>query len=53
MEFQKLFFSCMLLNKLGLFDESHRPLWFGFYNRSVHIDGRLPVGGRVTKHAVK
>ena len=40
MEFQKLFFSCMLLNKLGLFDRVTQASLVRVltnYNRSVHL----------------
>ena len=55
-EFQKLFSSCMLLNKLGLFDrvtQASLVQVLTSYHRSVHllmVDSPLSA---VTKHAVK
>ena len=55
-EFQKLFSSCMLLNKLGLFDrvtQASLVQVLTSYHRSVQLSMVDSPLSAVTKHAVK
>ena len=55
-EFQKLFSSCMLLNKLGLFDrvtQASLVRVLTSYHRSVHLLMADSPLSAVIKHAVK